>query len=243
MQKVAIVTGGSRGLGLATAKELQARGYRLLLIGLDRQLTPAALRFLTDKPAYKYISGDLTIPATAAEIAKVCRETFGRLDLLVNNAGMFLMGSVEEFDEASWDRIINVNLKSAFLVTQALIGMLKESQGQVVFINSVGGKFGQANCAGYCASKFGLQGLADCLRLELRPFKVRVTSIFPNNMNSAGETISNSDPKRFQLLETADVARLIGDVADAPPYAQIPEIQVYPLATEVAKTERKDFKD
>ncbi len=241
MERVAVITGGSRGLGLATAKELQARGFRLLLIGLEKQLTQSALRILTDKPEYKYISGELTSTATAAQIAQTCRETFGRCDLLVNNAGMFLGGTVEEFDEASWDRIIGVNLKSAYLVTRALIGMLKESQGQIVFINSVGGKQGIAGCAGYCASKFGLQGLADCLRLELRPHKVRVTSVFPNNMNSIGEVISNSDKRRYQLLETADVACLIGDVADAPPYAQIPEIQVYPLATEVAKTERQDL--
>jgi len=126
-------------------------------------------------------------------------------------------------------------------MTKAVAPLLKKSQGQIVFINSIGGKQGQANISAYCASKFGLQGLADSLRLEFKPFKIRVTSVFPNNMNSAGEIISAGDPKRMQLLETADVARLIGDVADAPAYAQIPEIQIYPLSTEVSKSERKKY--
>lgn len=241
MERVALVTGGSRGLGLATAKELQARGFKLLLVGLEKQLTQHAVRILTDLPEVKYISGDITKTSTCLEAARICREKFGRLDLLVNNAGIYLGGGLEEFPEGSWDQIIAVNLTSHFLMTKAAAPLLKESQGQIIFINSVGGKQGQANNSAYCASKFGLQGLADSLRLELKPFKIRVTSIFPNNMNSVGEVISSGDLKRLQLLETADVARLIGDVADAPPYAQIPEIQIYPLSTEISKHERSKF--
>lgn len=243
MERVAVITGGSRGLGLATAKELQARGFKLLLVGLEKQLAQNALRILTDHPEVRYLSGDITNSATCAEVARQCREAFGRLDLLVNNAGMFIGGAIEEFPEGSWNQIISVNLTSHFLMTKAMIPLLKESQGQIVFINSVGGKQGGANISAYSASKFGLQGLADSARLELKPFKIRVTSIFPNNMNSAGELISSGDAKRLQLLETADVARMIGDVADAPAYAQIPEIQIYPLSTEVAKHERTKYQE
>ena len=241
MERVALITGGSRGLGLATAKELQARGFRLVLVGLETQLTQNALRILTDRPVVKYISGDITKSGTCIEAIRICREVFGRLDVLVNNAGMYLGGAIEEFPETSWDQIIGVNLTSHFLMTKAATPLLKESQGQIIFINSVGGKQGQANNSAYCASKFGLQGLADSVRIELKPFRIRVTSVFPNNMNSVREIISSGDPKRLQLLETADVARLIGDVADAPAYAQIPEIQIYPLSTEISKSERNKF--
>ena len=241
MERVALITGGSRGLGLATAKELQARGFRLVLVGLETQLTQNALRILTDRPVVKYISGDITKSGTCIEAIRICREVFGRLDVLVNNACMYLGGAIEEFPETSWDQIIGVNLTSHFLMTKAATPLLKESQGQIIFINSVGGKQGQANNSAYCASKFGLQGLADSVRIELKPFRIRVTSVFPNNMNSVGEIISSGDPKRLQLLETADVARLIGDVADAPAYAQIPEIQIYPLSTEISKSERNKF--
>lgn len=237
MDRVAVVTGGSRGLGLATAKELQARGFRLLLVGLEKELSPEKLRQLTDEPAVHYISGDITTAATVRELAQTCRQLFGRLDLLVNNAGIFLMGSLEEFDEDSWDRIIAVNLKGAFMVTKHLLDLLKESEGQIVFINSIGGKQGLANLSGYSASKFGLRGLADSLRLELKPHKIRVTSIFPHNMNSAGDLITADDKKRWQMIEPPDVARMIGEVADAPPHVQIPEIVIYPRSTEISKRE------
>jgi len=106
-----------------------------------------------------------------------------------------------------------------------------------VFINSVGGKQGLAQLAGYSASKFALLGLADSLRLELKPDNIRVTSIFPHNMNSAGELIGGAEPKRWQMIETSDVARMIGEVADSPRHVQIPEIVIYPRSTEISKKE------
>ncbi len=237
MDRVAVITGGSRGLGLAIAKELQARGFNLLLVGREQELNQNARREFTDKPEVRYVSGDITVPGTAAEIAKVCRERFGRLDLLVNNAGIFLMGAIEEFSVEDWDRIIDVNAKGAFLVTKGCVSLLKESEGQIIFINSVGGKQGLANLSGYSASKFALLGLADSLRLELKPAKIRVTSIFPHNMNSAGDVIGGDDPKRWQMIETSDVARMVGEVADSPRHVQIPEIVIYPRSTEISKQE------
>jgi len=237
VDRVAVITGGSRGLGLAIAKELQARGFNLLLVGREQELNQNARREFTDKPEVRYVSGDITVPGTAAEIAKVSREQFGRLDLLVNNAGIFLMGAIEEFSVEDWDRIIDVNAKGAFLVTKGCVSLLKESEGQIIFINSVGGKQGLANLSGYSASKFALLGLADSLRLELKPAKIRVTSIFPHNMNSAGDVIGGDDPKRWQMIETSDVARMVGEVADSPRHVQIPEIVIYPRSTEISKQE------
>lgn len=237
MDRVAIITGGSRGLGLATARELQARGFSLVLVGLEKELTQKAVLELCDQPEVCYVSGDITKPGTAKEIAKVCEDRFGQLDLLVNNAGIFLMGGLRDFSPDDWDRIMSVNVKGAFLVTKHCLDLLKESEGQIVFINSVGGKHGLAQLSGYSASKHALLGLADSLRLELKPDKIRVTSIFPHNMNSAGEVIGGADPKRWQMIETSDVARMIGEVADSPRHVQVPEITIYPRSTEISKRE------
>ena len=237
MNRVAVITGATRGLGLATAKELQARGFSLILIGREKEMPPAAALQFTDKPQIEYISGDITQATTGQKVAEFCREKFGRLDLLVNNAGIFMMGSIEEFEESAWDKIMGVNLKGGFLMTKVLVGLLKESKGQIVFINSVGGKVGLKNLSAYSASKFGLLGLADSLRLELKPAGVRVTSIFPHGMNSAGELIAPDDPKRLTQIETADVARMIGEIADAPVHVQIPELVIYPRSTEISKRE------
>lgn len=237
MNRVALITGGSHGLGLSTAVELQTRGFDLLLVAREPQLPDSARQRLTNNTRVEYLSGDITLSATAARLAETCRQKFGRLDLLVNNAGIFLMGSVEEFDENAWDKILAVNLKGAFLVTKALVDLLRESKGQIVFINSVGGQVGLKNLSAYSASKFGLRGFADSLRLELKPFGVRVTSIYPHAMNSAGDPIAPDDPKRRTQIETVDVACMIGQVADAAAHVQIPEITIYPRSTEIAKRE------
>jgi 3-oxoacyl-[acyl-carrier protein] reductase len=237
MNRIALITGGSRGLGLSTAIELQTRGFDLLLVAREPQLPEGARQRLTSGTRVEYLSGDITSSTTAARLAEVCRQKFGRLDLLVNNAGIFLMGPVEEFDEQAWDKILAVNLKGAFLVTKALVGLLKESKGQIVFINSVGGQVGLKNLSAYSASKFGLRGFADSLRLELKPSDVRVTSIYPHAMNSAGELIAPDNPKRETQIETSDVARMIGEVADTAAHVQIPEITIYPRSTEISKRE------
>ncbi len=237
MSRVAVITGGTRGLGLSTAAELQSRGYDLLLVATEPEMPERARQRLTSETRVEYLSGDITQSPTADRLAATCREKFGRLDLLVNNAGIFLMGALEEFNEQSWDKIIAVNLKGAYLISRAVVGLLKESRGQIIFINSVGGKVGLKNAAGYSASKFGLRGLADSLRLELKPAGIKVTSIFPHGMNSSGEYIAAEDPKRGTQIETADVARMIGEVADAPVHVQVPEIVIYPRSTEVSKRE------
>jgi NAD(P)-dependent dehydrogenase (short-subunit alcohol dehydrogenase family) len=237
MSPVAIITGGTRGLGLATAIELQRRGFDLLLVATEPQLSDKARQSLSSATRVEYLGGDITRSATADQLAAACSQKFGRLDLLVNNAGIFLMGSIDAFDEQSWDKIIAVNLKGAFLITRALVGLLKESKGQIIFINSVGGKVGLKNLSAYSASKFALRGFADSLRLELKSFAIRVTSIFPHGMNSSGDYIAPEDPRRWSQIETGDVARLIGEIATAPEHVQVPEIVIYPRSTEVSKRE------
>lgn len=240
MARVALVTGGSRGLGLSIAKELQRRGFELLLAAIGEDQLKQAQALLTDTRV-EYVAGDLTDESVTRKLATACREKFGRLDLLVNNAGIFLGGSLDQFGKSDWDKIIGVNLTAPYLVTRATLDLLKESKAQIIFINSVGGKIGLSNLCGYSASKHGLRGFADSMRLELKPFGIRVTSIYPHGMNSAGEDIPDNSEARFQKIETADVARMVGEVADAPVHLQVPEIVLYPRSTEIAKRER--FKD
>lgn len=238
MARVAVVTGGSRGLGFAIAQELQRRGYDLLLAAGGEDKLKEAQAQLNGGTRVEYAAGDLTDERNAARLAEMCRYQFGRLDLLVNNAGVFLGGSLEEFGKSDWDKIIGVNLTAPYLVTRATLDLLRESKAQIIFINSVGGKTGLTNLCGYSASKHGLRGFADSMRLELKPHGIRVTSIYPHGMNSGGDQIEENTAERFQKIETADVARMVGEVADAPLHLQVPEIVLYPRSTEIGKRER-----
>ena len=238
MNRVALITGGSRGLGLAIARELQDRGFDLLLAANSAAALDAAKSSLRQDMHIEYVAGDLTLSQTTSEIAEVCAQRFNRLDLLVNNAGVFIGGTIEDFSEESWDRTIDVNLKASFLMTKSVAPLLRKSQGLIVFINSVGGKVGLAGLSAYSASKFGLRGLADSLRLELKPQGIRVTSIYPHAINSAEVEIPPDSPERMAKIETSDIARMVGEVADAPPHLQVPEIVLYPRSTEIGKQER-----
>jgi NAD(P)-dependent dehydrogenase (short-subunit alcohol dehydrogenase family) len=238
INKAALITGGSHGLGLAVAEELLNRGYDLLLSAMDERGLATAKSQLNGKTRVEYYAGDITLARTADSLEKTCRDRFGRLNLLVNNAGIFKSGSLEEFTEESWDKILSVNLRAHFLVTKAMLPLLRESRGTVIFINSIGGKIGLKDLSAYNASKYGLRGLADSLRLELKDYGIRVTSIFPHGMNSAGKEITDDDPRRWTMIETADVAHIVGEVADGPERIQIPEITVYPRSTEITKQEK-----
>ncbi len=196
------------------------------------------MQALGGKTRIEYLAGDITLGKTAELLENACRKKFDRLDLLVNNAGIFMGGPLSEFTETSWDKVHSINLKAHFLVTKALLPLLKESKGTIIFTNSVGGVIGIKNLFAYNASKYGLRGLADSLRLELKDFGIRVTSIFPHGMNSAGKLITEGDPERLLMIETADVAHIIGEIADSPSRIQIPEITVYPRSTEISKQEK-----
>lgn len=238
INRVALITGGSHGLGLAIARELYNRDFDLMLSAGGEQGLKQVGQELKGKGRVEYLAGDITLAQTASLLAKTCRDRFGRLDVLVNNAGIFMSGSLEEFTEASWDKILSVNLKAHFLATQAALPLLRESNGMVIFTNSIGGKIGLKNLFAYNASKYGLRGLADSLRLELKDYGIRVTSIFPHSMNSAEKPISDDSPERWMMIETADVAHIVGEVADSSTRVQIPEITVYPRSTEITKLEK-----
>ncbi len=196
------------------------------------------MQALSSKTRVEYLAGDITRGKTAEMLKNACREKFGRLDLLVNNAGIFMGGPLDEFTETSWDKVLSINLKAHFLVTRALLPLLKESKGTIIFTNSVGGLIGIKNLFAYNASKYGLRGLADSLRLELKDYGIRVTSIFPHGMNSAGKPIADDDSDRSLMIETEDVAHVVGEIADSPGRVQIPEITVYPRSTEISKQEK-----
>jgi NADP-dependent 3-hydroxy acid dehydrogenase YdfG len=236
--EVALITGGSRGLGLAIATDLQARGFELVLLARKQEELESARNQLSRETSVELIAGDILSSETARQAADLCRERFGRLDLLVNNAGIFRMGPIHEFSESDWKQIVGVNLTGSFLVTKACLELLRQSRGQIVFINSIGGRVGLKNLSGYSSAKFGMRGLADSLRNELHDYGIRVTSIYPHSMNTAGETIAADDPKRMTMIEPADVAHLLGEIATAPEYMQVPEIIIYPRSTRIAKRER-----
>jgi 3-oxoacyl-[acyl-carrier protein] reductase len=225
----ALVTGGSRGIGRAIAVRLAKLGAKVAICGREQAAldeTLAALQRIGG-PTHAQIA-DVT---RAEEIAKLLADTeaaIGPLAILVNNAGIGLFGPVAEQSEADWDRVLDTNLKSVFLVSRAVApGMMRRGRGDIVNISSLAGLNAFAGGGIYCASKWGLQGLTACMAEDLRGHGIRVSAVCPGSV--ATDFGAGRDKKKPNALQPEDVAHAVATIVTQAPGSFISEIQIRPL--------------
>ncbi|MBD3170821.1 MAG: SDR family NAD(P)-dependent oxidoreductase [candidate division Zixibacteria bacterium] len=233
--KVVAITGAGGGLGSAICRAFGEAGCKIVLLERNADRMNEIAGQLRDKGIDAYtVEIDVIDPGKVKEAAGKIEKEPGHIDILVNNAGGFANGPIEEFSDEDWDKMIKLNLYGPFYVTKYFLPLLKKSRGAHIFnISSIGGKVGLKNGTAYSASKFGLRGLSESLSEELRKESIRVTTVFPHMMNSAGDEIEPE--KRNKIIEPADVANQVTAAAASPDYVNIPEIIVYPLASGVVK--------
>lgn len=207
IQKVAIVTGASKGLGRATAKRLAEGGFLVIAVARTQTLLDELAK---ESEQILPFSANLKNSEEIQQIIQFALEKGGRLDLLVNNAGLGHFGTVEELTEEQFEEMYQVNLKAAFLACKYSIPYLKETEGHIINISSVAGLEAFARGAGYCASKFGLQALSDALTQELKPFHVRVTTFCPGSIKT------DFGRKKDYALDPEYLAEVLYQIATAP---------------------------
>ncbi len=208
---VILVTGASQGIGAAIARTFAAEvpGVRLALVARNEQnLRAVAGACLKLRAAVEIFPCDLTDEAAVKSAARLVTRHFGAVDVLINNAGAFVMAPFAATRVAEFDRMIAVNLRSAFLVTQAFLpAMLKRKRGDIFFMSSIAGLGAYPNAAAYCAAKFGLTGLAKVLRAETKDHGVRVCCVHPGATWSPSWSGSGVKPARIMPAE--DIAGAI----------------------------------
>lgn len=231
--QVALVTGASHGLGLAIARALAAEGAEIAALARPGPRLDAAVADLAAGGARAFaVPADVTREAEVTAAVRAAADRRGRLDVLVLNAGTWEAAALHETSEELWDRLLDLNLKGAFLTLKHAVPFLVARGGAtVVGIDSLGGRVGQPGSAAYAASKWGLRGLLESAALELQPHRVRVSLVAPHNMNSAGRPIAPGSPERDRNLETADVAALVAFLCAAPDHVAVGNVTVWPLAT------------
>jgi NAD(P)-dependent dehydrogenase (short-subunit alcohol dehydrogenase family) len=181
-ERVVLVTGGAGGIGTAVAERFLALGDTVVLADRSADGLTAAVAALPG--AVTSVTADVRSVADCDRMVAQAVESGGRLDVLVNSAGVWVEGPSEEMTEEQWDRTIDVNLKGTFFASRAAIPHLVRSEGCIVNVSSDSGIGGNPGCAIYNASKFGVNGLTASMGLELAPFGVRVNAVCPADVDT-----------------------------------------------------------
>lgn len=229
--KVALVTGASRGIGLSIARSLGEEGAQLILVARHRRTLEQAAAQV--RGTVMSMAIDLIRPPEVRRLFAAVRKRTGRLDILINNAGVFTFKPFAQTTLADWRRNIETNLTSIFLTTQAALPLLERGGGDIVNILSISSRVAFENCSAYSAAKFGALGLTAVLRRELGRKGIRVTAILPG-MTNTRMTDELSFPVRGQdLVQPEDVAAAVRTALAQPRNATLEEVVVMPTGGSV----------
>lgn len=181
--KSALITGASRGIGMATARAFLAAGARVAVNGRSDGSVAAAIAALGGGGRLAAAPGDVATVAGCDAVVAAALRAFGGLDILVNNAGVFAIAPVADTEESLWDTMMNVNVKGTYFCTRAALPALQAAGGVVVNVASEAGLIGAPGMTAYCASKGAVVNLTRAMALELAP-RVRVNCVCPGTIDT-----------------------------------------------------------
>jgi 3-oxoacyl-[acyl-carrier protein] reductase len=227
--QVAVVTGAARGIGAAIAQKLAALGATAVLCGRNREsLEEAAKSIAKAGGQCDVVPCDVTSLQSVEAAAKKVEASFGRLDVLVNNAGIGGFSTpLHQLPPDQWDEILNTNLRGVYYAVRAFAPMMiRARSGHIINISSLAGKNALPNGAAYAASKWGLNGLTYSLAEELRGRNIRVAVICPGSTNTELSPHEGKDPAK--MLQPEDVAHAVAMLVTQSPQSFVSEILLRP---------------
>jgi NAD(P)-dependent dehydrogenase (short-subunit alcohol dehydrogenase family) len=228
---VAVVTGGSRGIGKAIASRLAQLGAAVSLCARNaRALERTAAELSANGATVRSQAVDVTNARDVTSFIEATEKELGPITILVNNAGIGGpgFGPVHEKSEDDWQRVLDTNLKSVFLVSKTVApSMIARGRGDIVNISSLAGRNTFAGGGIYCASKWGLQGLAGCMAEDLRAFGIRVSLVCPGSVATEFSGRGLKDPTK--ALTPEDVAHAVSMIVLQGPQSFLSEVQLRPV--------------
>ena len=209
-EQIAVISGASSGIGEAIAKEFASNGITVCLGARTTNKLEKTVDEIKSKggKAYSFYLDFLDDNSIQNFIEEA--NSVGEVTTVINNSGFGKFDKIESAQISDWDEMMSVNLRSAFLLSQAFIPTMKKNKyGNLVFINSVAGQHGYPFSAGYVASKFGMRGLAESLRNELREDNIKVTSVYPGAVDSFFWDNVNADFPRDEMMTSKEIAETV----------------------------------
>ena len=228
--RAALITGASSGIGLAIARALGQDGYRLTVSARrPEKLEEAAAALAGDDLKVNAVAANMASEDDVRALARAHRDRFGRLDVLVNNAGVGIGGAIAEHETKKLDMQLGVNLRGVYLMTRECIPLLKEAGSEhrkalIVNISSIAGKYGQGWLAAYSATKAGVVGLTQATHKELAGEGVQATAFCPGFVATAMTDWVEGVPKE-EMIQPEDVAEAVRFLLKTSPACMVPEVQ------------------
>jgi NADP-dependent 3-hydroxy acid dehydrogenase YdfG len=227
--KTALVTGATRGIGLALAQKLVEKGFKVSGTGSSKESCTTAA---ASNPNIRFFPVDLSQKGEIKTFVHQFLAETGVPDLLINNAGKFLPGSIGEEEEGVFEELMAVNLSGPYHLTRGLLpGMKATKSGTIVNICSTASIVPYPNGGSYCISKFGLLGFSKVLREELKPYRIRVISVLPGAVLTDSWAGSGLPENRF--IDTDSLAELVVTACTLPENVVVEEVLLRPFEGDI----------
>lgn len=240
MQKIALITGATSGIGEATARLLSRNGFNLIICGRREDRLNSLKNELNQHTQTISLSFDVAKKSEVQSAIRSLPDDFKIIDVLINNAGnAHGLSSIEEGDVDDWDAMIDINVKGLLYVSREIIpGMAARNQGHIINIGSIAGKEVYPNGNVYCASKHAVDAISKAMRYDLNKYSIRVGEINPGLVETEFSLVRfKGDRERakkvyegYQALKPADIADIILFMVNRPPHVNIADITVFPTA-------------
>ncbi|SDH70827.1 SDR family oxidoreductase [Myroides phaeus] len=230
LQKVAYITGGTKGIGKGIAEALLQNNYKVAISGRELNVVQEVAKQLGKSDQVIAIQSDVRNYQEEEKAIQTIVEQFGRVDVVIANAGLGIFASIEDLSLEDWNAMIDTNLTGVFHTLKASIKQLKEHKGYFISVASLAGINFFASGSGYNASKFGVVGFSQAAMLDLRNADVKVTTILPGSVTS---NFNNHEPSEADAwkIQPEDIGELVVDILKMNPRVLPSKIEVRPLKT------------
>lgn len=229
--KIAIITGGTKGIGLGIAESLLEQGMRVVITGRNQNSLDHAIKNLTEKFGKDKVLGFTNDVVDLNELIKTVtkvNELWGEISVVIANAGVGHFSSIEDLTAEQWSETINTNLTGVFNTIKATLTDLKNTSGYFITISSLAGTNFFAQGAAYNASKFGVVGFSQAIMLDLRKYGIKVTTIMPGSVTSHFNGHVPSEDKDGWKIQPEDIGQMVVDLLNMHPRTLPSKIEVRP---------------